>query len=297
MSFSSDAKTELCEIALDNPCCVRAEAYGALLYGNTFSTREVRLITECEKFAERLPLLLDRAFGLSFDRLPAERERKFVFQLGDREKIGKIIDAFGFDSRQSPVLHINFGLLEEDCCRAAFLRGAFLAGGSVTEPSKRYHLELVTSHAQASREMMALLTDMGRQPRQSVRGGCQVTYFKSGEQIAELLTLMGAGRSAAALMDARAEKKLRNGVNRQVNCEAANLDKAVNAAQEQLGAIRRLYELDRVEGLPAQLKETIVLRETFPELTLSQLAEEFEPPITKSCLNHRLRKLVELSKA
>ena len=107
---------------------------------------------------------------------------------------------------------------------------------------------------------------------------------------------MGAPGSAAALMDARAEKELRNGVNRQVNCEAANLDKAVNAAQEQLEAIRRLYELDRVEGLTAQLKETIILRETFPELTLSELAKEFEPPITKSCLNHRLRKLVELSR-
>ena len=297
MSFSSDVKSELCEIALERPCCVRAEAYGALLYGNTFSTHEVRLITESETFAARLPALLERAFGLAFDRLPGEGERKFVFQLGDREKIGRIIDAFGFDPQQSPVLHINFGLLEEECCRAAFLRGAFLAGGSVTEPSKRYHLELVTSHAQASRELLALLTDMGRQPGQAARGGCQVTYFKNGEQIAELLTLMGAPRSAAALMDARAEKELRNGVNRQVNCEAANLDKAVNAAQEQLEAIRRLYELDRVEGLPPQLKETIILRETFPELTLSQLAEEFEPPITKSCLNHRLRKLVELSKA
>ena len=296
MSFSSDVKSELCALPLNRPCCVRAEAYGALLYGNTFSTHEIRLITESERFAERLPMLLDRAFGLAFDRLPGDGERKYIFQLNSREKIGQIIDAFGFDSRQSPVLHINFGLLEEECCRAAFLRGAFLAGGSVTEPSKRYHLELVTSHAQASRELLALLTDMGRQPGQASRGGCQVTYFKSGEQIAELLTLMGAPASAAALMDERAQKELRNGVNRQVNCESANLDKAVNAAQEQLEAIRRLYELDRVEGLPAQLKETIILRETFPELTLSQLAGEFEPPITKSCLNHRLRKLVELSR-
>ena len=297
MSFSSDVKSELCETALDRPCCARAEAYGVLLYGNTFSSHEIRLNTESEAFAGRLPMLLRRAFGLTFDRLPGEGERKYVFQLGDREKIGTIIDAFGFDSRQSPVLHINFGLLEEDCCRAAFLRGAFLAGGSVTEPAKRYHLELVTSHIQASREMLALLTDMDRQPGQASRGGCQVTYFKSGEQIAELLTLMGAPKSAGALMDARAEKELRNGVNRQVNCEAANLDKAVNAAQEQLEAIRRLYELDRVEGLTAQLKETIILRETYPELTLSELAGEFEPPITKSCLNHRLRKLVELSRA
>ena len=97
-------------------------------------------------------------------------------------------------------------------------------------------------------------------------------------------------------MNAKAEKELRNGVNRRVNCESANLDKAVDAAQEQLEAIRRLYELDRVGGLPAQLKETIILRETYPELTLRELAEEFDPPITKSGLSHRLRKLVELSR-
>ena len=297
MSFSGDVKTELCRASLDRPCCARAEAYGALLYGNTFTAREVRLMTENESFAGRLPLLLDRAFDLKFDRLPGEGERKYIFQLTGEEKIHRIIDAFGFDSRQSPVLHINFGLLEEECCRAAFLRGAFLAGGSVTEPAKRYHLELATSHAQASRELLALLADMGRQPGQTIRNGSQVTYFKSSDQIEELLTLMGAPVSAMALMNARAEKELRNGVNRRVNCEAANLDKAVDAAQEQLEAIRRLYRLDRVESLPAALKETIVLRETYPELTLSQLAEEFEPPITKSCLNHRLRKLVELSRS
>lgn len=297
MSFSSDVKTELCRIKLDSLCCARAEAYGALLYGNTFTSHEVRLITENESFAQRLPLLLERAFALRFDRLPRKGERKYIFQLTNPEKIRRIIDIFGFDSRQSPVLHINFGLLEEECCRAAFLRGAFLAGGSVTEPSKRYHLELVTSHAQASREMLALLADMGRQPGQTARNGSQVTYFKSSEQIEELLTLMGAPVLAMALMNAKAEKELRNGVNRRVNCESANLDKAVDAAQEQLEAIRRLYAMDRVEGLNPALKETIVLRETYPELTLSQLAEEFEPPITKSCLNHRLRKLVELSKA
>ena len=179
MSFSSDVKTELCQAGSDRLCCARAEAYGALLYGNTFTPREVRVITESRSFASRLPVLLDRAFGLAFDRLPGAGERKYVFQLTDAEKIHRIIDAFGFDSRQSPVLHINFGLLEEECCRAAFLRGAFLAGGSVTEPSKRYHLELVTSHTQASRELMALLADMDRQPGQTTRNGSQVTYFKS----------------------------------------------------------------------------------------------------------------------
>ena len=297
MSFSGEVKRELCRVGLGRACCARAEAYGVLLYCNTFTAQELRIITECEEFAIRLPELFDRAFGgLSFDRMPTALEQKYIFQINDGEKLERIIDAFGFDARQSPVLHINFGLLEEDCCRAAFLRGAFLAGGSVTDPNKRYHLELETSHAQASRELQALLTDMGQQPKQVARGGYQVTYFKNSDQIEDLLTLMGAPLSAMALMNTRAEKELRNGVNRRVNCESANLDKAVDAAQEQLEAIRRLYEMGRVEELSPQLKETVILRETYPELTLSQLAEEFDPPVTKSCLNHRLRKLVELSK-
>ena len=296
MSFSGEVKQELCRVPLDRPCCARAEAYGVLLCCNTFTPGEVRVVTESGSFAGRLPGLMERAFGVAFDRLPAPEEQKRIFQISDPAKLHRIVEALGYDPRQSPVLHINFGLLEEDCCRSAFLRGAFLAGGSVTEPSKRYHLELVTGHAQASRELMALLTDMERRPRITARAGGQVIYFKSSDQIEDLLTLMGAPVSAMALMNARAEKELRNGVNRRVNCESANLDKAVDAAQEQLMAIRRLYDLGRVEGLPAQLKETIVLRETFPELTLSELAEEFDPPITKSCLNHRLRKLVAMSR-
>lgn len=296
MSFSSDVKTELCRAPLSRLCCARAEAYGVLLYCNTFTIREVRIITESEEFAIRLPALFQRAFGIDFDRMPSALEQKYIFQISDGEKLAQMIDEFGFDPRQSPVLHINFGLLEEDCCRSAFLRGAFLAGGSMTDPARRYHLELETSHSQASRELQALLTDMGRQPRQVARGGYQVTYFKSSDQIEDLLTVMGAPVSAMEVMNARAEKELRNGVNRRVNCESANLDKAVDAAGGQLEAIRRLYELGRVEDLTPQLKETIILRETYPELTLAQLAEEFDPPVTKSCLNHRLRKLVELSK-
>ena len=297
MSFSSEVKAELCRAGTDQVCCARAEAYGALLWCNTFTPREVRIITESGSFAWRLPEILKQAFGLEFDRLPGAGEQKYVFQLTDANKIRKIIDGFGFDSQQSPVLHINLGILEEDCCRAAFLRGAFLAGGSITEPAKRYHWEIATSHAQASRELLTLLGEMGYQPKKTVRSGSQVIYFKSSGQIEDMLTLMGAPLMAMELMNTRAEKELRNGVNRRVNCESANLDKAVDAAQEQLRAIRRLYELNRVEELSSHLKETIILRETYPELTLSQLAEEFEPPITKSCLSHRLRKLVELSKS
>ena len=297
MSFSFEAKNELCRLPVQKLCCARAEAYGILLYCNTFSAGEVRIITGNPALAARLPKLFHRAFNARFDRLPEAGDTgKLVFQITDGAKIRRIVDQLGFSPEQNLALHINFGLLEEECCRAAFLRGAFLASGSVTDPNKRYHLELETSHAQASRELQALLTDMGQQPKQVARGGYQVTYFKNSDQIEDLLTLMGAPLSAMALMNTRAEKELRNGVNRRVNCESANLDKAVDAAQEQLEAIRRLYELGRVEELSPQLKETVILRETYPELTLSQLAEEFDPPVTKSCLNHRLRKLVELSK-
>ena len=296
MSFSGETKQELCRIPVNRTCCAKAELYGILLYCNTFSTMEIRIITESEPLAQRLPKLLLRAFGMLFDRLPACGEQKYIFQMTDQTKIAAIFDGLGFDPRQSPVLHINFGLLEEECCRSAFLRGVFLSGGSVTEPSKRYHLELVTSHTYVGHELQALLMDMGHSPRQVMRSGYFVTYFKSSDQIADFLTAMGSPLSAMKMINTKLEKGLRNDVNRRVNCESANLDKAVEASLEQLEAIRHLYELGRVEDLPVQLKETIILRETYPELTLSQLAEEFDPPITKSCLNHRLRKLVELSK-
>ena len=298
MSFSAEVKGELCRETMQKQCCAQAEAYGVLLYCNTFSSREIRIITENTDFSARLPKLFQRAFSLEFDRVP-ERDvgrGKYIFQITDPGKLSAIIETFGYDPQQHIVLHINFALLEEDCCRSAFLRGAFLAGGSVTDPGKRYHLELATSHAQASREMTALLRDMGYDPKDVGRNGYQVTYFKNSQQIEELLTRMGAPIAAMEMMNAKVEKDLRNEVNRRVNCEAANVGKVVDAAQEQLSAISRLYELGRVEELPAKLKETIVLRETYPELSLSELAAEFDPPISKSALNHRLRKLVELSR-
>jgi len=300
MSFSSDVKNELCRQGMQRLCCARAEAYGTLLCCGAFTAREVRIVTESAAFAARLPRLFRRAFAVEFDRRPPEEEqgaKKYVFQITGEDKLRKVIDLLGYEAKQNLVLHINFALLEEECCRGAFLRGAFLTGGSVTDPVKRYHLELTTSHLQASRELAALLREMGYEPKQSSRSGSQVTYFKNSRQIEELLTRIGAKLSAMELMNAKAEKDLRNGVNRRVNCEAANLGKAVDAAQEQLSAIRRLYELGRVETLPEKLKETIVLRETYPELSLSELAAEFDPPISKSALSHRLKKLYMLSVA
>ena len=296
MSFSFDTKNELCRLPVQKLCCARAEAYGILLYCNTFSSSEVRIITENPNFAARLPKLFQRAFNVQFDRLPEpEAAGKMVFQITDSRKLDHIINLLGYDPRQNLVLHINFGLLEEECCRASFLRGAFFAGGSLTDPLKRYHLELNTSHLQASRELEVLLRECGYPPKGLSRNGSFITYFKQSDQIEDFLTLIGAPVAAMHLMSAKLEKDLRNSVNRRLNCDSANLDKAVEAAQEQLEAIRRLRSADLLDKLPDKLKKTAALRLEYPELSLSELAAAFDPPVTKSCLNHRLRKIQELA--
>lgn len=297
MSFSFDTKNELCRLPVQKLCCARAEAYGILLYCNTFSSSEVRIITENPNFAARLPKLFQRAFNVQFDRLPEpEAAGKMVFQITNSRKLDHIINLLGYDPRQNLVLHINFGLLEEECCRASFLRGAFFAGGSLTDPLKRYHLELNTSHLQASRELEVLLRECGYPPKGLSRNGSFITYFKQSDQIEDFLTLIGAPVAAMHLMSAKLEKDLRNSVNRRLNCDSANLDKAVEAAQEQLEAIRRLRSADLLDKLPDKLKKTAALRLEYPELSLSELAAAFDPPVTKSCLNHRLRKIQELAK-
>ena len=172
MSFSSEVKQELCRVPLSRKCCAQAECYGALLYCNTFSPREIRVITESDPFAQRLPQLLRRAFRFSFDRLP-DGEGKHIFAVEDPRKLSAVQQLLGGDDR-APALHINFGVLEEPCCRAAFLRGAFLAGGSVTDPRKGYHLELTTSHLSVGREMLALMREMGLEPKAAQRKGNSV---------------------------------------------------------------------------------------------------------------------------
>ena len=294
-SFSYRAKAEMCRAAVQRLCCARAECYGALLYGNTFTVREARIITENPEFAARLPRLFQRAFNVKFDRLPSDDVpgSKLIFQISDPEKLRRILDTLGYDPQQSLVMHVNYALLEDDCCRAAFLRGAFLAGGSVTDPEKRYHLELSTSHVQASREVSALMQDMGFLPRSVMRGGSAVIYFKQSEHIEDLLTTLGAPAAATEIMTAKVDKEIRNGANRAMNCDMANVNKTLDAVAAQQEAIEKLEKAGQLEKLPEKIQETARLRMQNPELPLAQLAALFDPPISKSCLNHRIRKIME----
>ena len=218
MSFASETKAELCRIPLNRRCCAQAEAYGVLLYGNHYGRDEVRIITESEDFALRLPQLFHRAFRLDFDRRPGPGEGgKRTFAVTAADKLSAIEEVFGCGPAESLAHHINFAVLEEDHCRTAFFRGAFLAGGSVTDPGKRYHLEIATSHRSVSREMLSLLLDAGFRPKETTRKANYVTYFKQSEAIEEFLTALGAPLAAMELMNAKLEKNLRGSVNRRVN--------------------------------------------------------------------------------
>ena len=294
MSFSADVKQELCRAPMSRKCCAQAEAYGILLYCNTFTANEVRIITESDALAQRLPGLFKKAFQLTFDRLP-DGEGKHIFLIREPEKLETIRQVFGGEQR-ALALHINYGVLEESCCRVAFLRGAFLSGGSVTDPQKGYHLELATSHQNVNREVLALMRELDMEPKDARRKGNSVIYFKQSDRIEDFLTSIGAPISAMEVMNAKLEKDMRGSVNRRVNCEAANLEKAVEASLVQVEAIRLLEESGRFIQLPEKLQEAGRLRRDHPADTLVQLAQRCDPPITKSALNHRLRKLVELSR-
>lgn len=151
-------------------------------------------MTENEDFAGRLPKLFKKAFGIAFDMEPEKTggRGKLIFQVTDPEKLGAIHETFGFSPAGERALHVNYGVLEDDGCGYAFLRGAFLSGGSVTDPGKHYHLELSTTHVMVGRETHALMLDMDLSPKETERSGSIVLYFKQSDNIEDFLTSIGA---------------------------------------------------------------------------------------------------------
>ena len=297
-SFSANAKAEVCRSLPQKHCCALAECFGILLFANSFTKENIRIITESREFAQILPKLFRKAFATTFDAQPlSDASGKLNFQITDPEKIRLIMRACGFEPEQTLSLHINLPLVEEDCCKTAFLRGAFLAGGSVTDPVKGYHMELSTTHQSVAREGYTLMQEMlPFVPKMASRGGASILYLKQSDMISDCLTFLGAPVAAMGIMEARLEKELNNKVNRRCNCDEANTSKVVEAAQEQISAIRILRSRTMIEQLPEKLRQAAVAREANPAASLTELASMMEPPITKPAMNHRLKKLVELAK-
>jgi DNA-binding protein WhiA len=298
LSFSAAAKAEICRLQPAKHCCALAQCFGILLFCNSFSADSIRIITESREFAYTLPRLFKKAFNLDFDSFPSMASPgKLIFQITDPEKIQTIMEQYGFHPNETLALHVNMPIVEDECCKAAFLRGAYLAGGSVTDPEKGYHLELATTHQSVAAESFLLLSEaLGFDPKKAKRGGGQVLYFKQSDQISDCLTFLGAPVAAMGIMEAKLEKELNNKINRRCNCDDANISKVVEAAQEQLAAIRTLRLRGVVEQLPNKLQQAIIAREKNPEASLSELAAMMEPPISKPAMNHRLKKLLELAK-
>ena len=298
LSFSASAKVEVCRILPHKRCCALAECFGILLYCNSFTSQGIKIITESRDFAYILPKLFMLAFGIDFDSYPSmAAPGKLAFQIWEQEKIHVIMASFGFDSQDTLALHVNYPVVEEECCKSAFLRGAFLSGGSVTDPAKGYHMEITTTHQSVARESFLLISEaMGFSPKSASRGGGQVLYLKQSEQISDFLTYLGAPVAAMGVMEARLEKELNNKVNRRCNCDDANLSKVVEAAQEQLAAIRILKEQGILDKLAPKLQQAAKAREENPEATLTELAEMMEPAITKPAMNNRMKRLVQLAK-
>ena len=297
ISFSGSVKAEICRNIPQKQCCAAAMCFGVLLFCNSFSAECIRIITESHEFAQSLPKLFKKAFGITFDQMPdGVTSGKMNFQITEPGKITQIMGVYGFDSKDTLSLHINLPVVEDDCCKTSFLKGAFLAGGSVTDPTKGYHMELTTTHQSVAREGYSLIGEiLGFEPKCAARSGGQVLYFKQSERIADFLTYLGAPVAAMGIMEAKLEKELNNKVNRRCNCDEANTSKVVEAAQEQLAAIRILRQQGLVEHLPAKLQQAAVARENNPELSLTELAAMMEPPITKPAMNHRLKKLVTMA--
>lgn len=182
-----------------------------------------------------------------------------------------------------------------DECKNAFLRGVFLKCGSVNAPDKSNHLEMKVGSEMNADEMCIFLREMGLEAKVSRRRGKYVVYFKDGDTIFHVLSVMGAQKCAFDVVNTQIEKNIRNNVNRVNNCEMANMQKSANATVRQLDAIRELMHDDKFDTLPEKLLYTAILRRDNPDLSLTDLANIHEPPITKSCVNHRLEKLIKLA--
>ena len=294
LSFSAKAKAEICKSVPSRRCCALAEAFGILLFCNSFGAGGIRIITESRDFADMLPKLFKKAFDLEFDIMPGrDAHGKLLFQVTDTEKLELIMEEYGFSPEETLSLHINLPVVEDDSCKAAFLKGAFLAGGSVTDPEKGYHMELTTTHHSVAREGFVLMHEvLGCEPKLAARGGGQVLYLKQNDMISDFLAYLGAHVASMAIIEAKLEKELNNKVNRRCNCDDANLSKVVEAAQEQLSVIRTLRERGVLSKLPQKLQQAAKAREKNPEASLTELAAMMEPPISKAAMNHRMKQLV-----
>ena len=269
MSFSAEVKKELLGKIPEENCCRLAECSAIF----RFCAKSAKTETKAEFFlASPDSSLAGKCFTLSEKRFSMDKVCDSMDGAADRE------------------------LLKKNCCRRAFLRGAFLAAGSMSDPKKGYHLEFLSRTEKNAMLLSALASGFGVELKLARRPGGYGAYVKDGESIVAMLAVLEAPLAVMEMENSRIVKEVRNAVNRKVNCETANISKTIAASSSQIDDIRRLKDSGHFSSLPSSLKEIAELRLAYPELSLGELGALTDPPIGKSGVNHRLRRLAELAR-
>ncbi len=293
MSFTSMVKDEICSIADMPTCCYHAMTYGLLLCGRSFSSSSMLLVTEHEGTAN----LYAQAVGAIIGTNPVIKvsdSGKFSVSVPRKEDRLKVLAAFGISDKTVGV-RINRANIADECCHAAFVRGAFLGCATLTSPQKSYQLEFLLPYLHLADDLLNLLQELNVSPKMVRRRNSYVIYIKKSEVIEDLLMTIGAQKSALEIMEIKIEKDVRNKINRKVNFETANIDRSVAAATEQREAIRKLREDGRFDGLPDELKILAQLREEYPEASLKELGALLPISLSRSGIYHRLNKIVSIA--
>ncbi len=287
-SFSQEVKSELCTVRTKQRCCRLSTLYGMLFGATELAPDSIRLETENPSVALYFSKLIKE-----FAEIRGKNEIVMT-TVADPEILGRLRAVLG-DAFEDPNILPSFMTCQ--FCSWSFIKGVFLACGTITAPGNAYHMEFLTRNEETATSLARYLAELGIPPKViERRGGLGGVYYKDSESVVDILGYIGANRAAFKLLDVKIYKDLRNNANRVANCEAANIGKTVAASNEQMRAIESIIASGRAEELPDELRQTLDLRAAFPDASLLELASRHTPPITKSGVNHRLKRLIEFSK-
>ncbi|MBR0413534.1 MAG: DNA-binding protein WhiA [Clostridia bacterium] len=296
-SFTYEVKSELLAKDREPDNAFLAFCYGLFLFASAFSLNAMYLKTENRELAYAYAAGAKRLAGVKAN-IASTKGGTYTCDIAAAEDRKRIFSAFSLSGSEF-TLRINRTNIDSEQCCADFLAGAFCACGSVADPKKDYHLEFAVAYYQLCKDLMKLISEIEPDeplvPKKVVRKYDMVVYFKGSEPIEDLLFFMGAQNSAFELVNAKVEKDIRNRANRLKNCDSANLDKVTKAGVKQAKAIRRIKNKKGFEYLPEELREVAQIRLENPDMALSEIAAQMQEPISRSGVNHRLKKLEKIA--
>ncbi len=295
MSFSADVKIEITQRKPPKKEAAIAACYAVACFSKTFDAYGVTMQTEQEAIAQHIRKLFARCGVVGvIATLPRAHGEVYEFRVAVREEAQKMHALFGTTGKETNV-QINPKLIPTPEAVRAFVGTAFLCAGTITDPQKEYNLEFSTQRFNLAKDFESLLAQYEFAPHRTQRKGSNVIYVKASARVEELLAFMGANQASMEIMNQKAFKSIRNNTNRITNCDTANLSKTAAANAQTMKAIRTLEALDAFDALPEQLQIAAQKRMQYPDLALAQLAETFDPPLSKSGLSHRMKKIEALA--